>query len=46
MMLSSSQLSMDLIAEQLGYQSATAFSRFFKKYAGLSPAEYRHQTYY
>ena len=35
-MLSSSQLSMDLIAEQLGYQSATAFSRFFKKYAGLS----------
>lgn len=44
-LLNSSQLSMDIIAEQLGYQSATAFSRFFKKYAGLSPAEYRHQTH-
>ena len=42
MLLNGSQLPLDLIAEQLGYQSATAFSRFFKKYAGLSPADYRN----
>ncbi|WP_278355678.1 MULTISPECIES: AraC family transcriptional regulator [Idiomarina] len=45
MLLNGSQLPLDLIAEQLGYQSATAFSRFFKKYAGLSPADYR-QNYH
>ena len=41
MLLSSTELPLDLIAEQLGYQSATAFSRFFKRYAGLSASEYR-----
>lgn len=41
MLLSRTELSLDLIAEQLGYQSAAAFSRFFKRYAGCSPSQWR-----
>ncbi|WP_241970308.1 AraC family transcriptional regulator [Idiomarina seosinensis] len=40
-LLKNSDLPLELIAEQLGYQSATAFSRFFKKYANQSASEYR-----
>ncbi|MCA1767145.1 MAG: AraC family transcriptional regulator [Idiomarina sp.] len=40
-LLNGSHRPLDLIAEQLGYQSATAFSRFFKKNTGISPANYR-----
>ncbi|MCH8536994.1 MAG: AraC family transcriptional regulator [Alkalimonas sp.] len=36
-----SELSLELIAEQVGYQSATAFIRFFKQREQLSPGEYR-----
>jgi AraC-like DNA-binding protein len=42
-LLNSSQYPLDFIAEKLGYQSATAFSRFFKKYTGFSPADYRQK---
>lgn len=45
LLLNGSQLPLDLIAEQLGYQSATAFSRFFKKYEGLSPTDYRETSH-
>lgn len=41
MLLSNTELPLDLVAEQLGYQSATAFSRFFKRYAGISASQYR-----
>ena len=33
--------SLDRIAEQVGYQSATAFIRFFKQQHGISPGDYR-----
>ncbi|MDP4527684.1 AraC family transcriptional regulator [Alkalimonas delamerensis] len=36
-----SELSLELIAEQIGYQSATAFIRFFKQHETLSPGEFR-----
>ncbi len=42
-LLRSSTLPLELVAEQLGYQSANAFSRFFKKYAGVSASDYRQQ---
>ncbi|NQZ17417.1 MAG: AraC family transcriptional regulator [Idiomarina sp.] len=42
MLLSKTQLPLELVAEQLGYQSATAFNRFFKRYEGISASEYRH----
>ncbi|PHR95090.1 MAG: hypothetical protein COA80_11410 [Leeuwenhoekiella sp.] len=41
MLLKNTQLPLELIAEQLGYQSATAFSRFFKRYEGVSANSYR-----
>ncbi|MCK7458022.1 AraC family transcriptional regulator [Idiomarina aminovorans] len=41
MLLKNTQLPLELIAEQLGYQSATAFSRFFKRYEGVSASSYR-----
>lgn len=41
MLLKNTQLSLELIAEQLGYQSATAFSRFFKRYEGVPASSYR-----
>ncbi|RUO67133.1 AraC family transcriptional regulator [Idiomarina ramblicola] len=44
-LLNESQLALDLIADQLGYQSATAFSRFFKKNTGVSPANYRSKNH-
>lgn len=34
-------LQLETIATKLGYQSNTAFSRFFKKYMGISPSHYR-----
>lgn len=36
-----SEQSLELIAEQVGYQSATAFIRFFKQHETLSPGEFR-----
>ena len=33
--------SLDRIAEQVGYQSATAFIRFFKQQHGISPGDFR-----
>lgn len=44
MLLKSTQLPLELIAEQLGYQSATAFSRFFKRYEGVSASSYRNSS--
>ncbi|MCC5878850.1 MAG: AraC family transcriptional regulator [Idiomarina sp.] len=38
-----SPLNIDQIAEALGYQSATAFIRFFKQRAECSPGEYRQK---
>ncbi|MTJ00988.1 AraC family transcriptional regulator [Idiomarina piscisalsi] len=42
MLLTNTTLSLELIAEQLGYQSATAFSRFFKRYQGVSASHFRN----
>jgi len=41
-LLKNSDLPLDLVAEQLGYQSATAFNRFFKKYAGTTASNFRN----
>lgn len=38
-----SELSLDQIAEQVGYQSATAFIRFFKQHAGMAPGAFRER---
>lgn len=43
-LLHQTDLSIDVIAEQVGYQSATAFIRFFKQYHGDSPGNYRKQA--
>lgn len=36
-----SNMSIDLIAEQVGYQSLAAFSKVFKKIIGIGPGSYR-----
>lgn len=40
-LLKISQLSIDSIAQQLGYYDASVFRKAFKKYYGQSPSEYR-----
>lgn len=40
-LLKRSTLSLDQIAAQVGYQSSTAFGRFFKKYTGISANDFR-----
>lgn len=46
LLLSSSGLSLDDIAERLGYSTLTNFARAFRRWTGLSPLAYRrtHQT--
>lgn len=39
--LKHTDLSLELIAARIGYQSGTSFIRFFKQRIGLSPGEYR-----
>ncbi|EGN75927.1 DNA-binding domain-containing protein, AraC-type [Idiomarina sp. A28L] len=34
-------LPLEVIAEKIGYQSATAFIRFFKQFSGMSPGDFR-----
>jgi YesN/AraC family two-component response regulator len=43
-LLKEHQYSIEYISHYLGYNSATHFSRTFKKYYGLSPIEYRKQN--
>lgn len=43
LLLKGSDLSIEQVAQQLGYQSTTAFSRFIKRYTSLSASEYRQQ---
>lgn len=40
-MLENSDLMVKEIAEKVGYQEASYFTRVFKKNTGVSPAEYR-----
>ena len=40
-LLAESNLSLDALAEQLGYSSASNFVRMFKKYEGITPGAYR-----
>lgn len=40
-LLASTSLKMAVIAEQVGYASETAFSRAYKRWAGVAPAEWR-----
>jgi AraC-like DNA-binding protein len=42
-MLSTSSLKMAAIAEQVGYASETAFSRAYKRWAGVGPAAWRRR---
>ncbi|WP_409342384.1 helix-turn-helix domain-containing protein [Paenibacillus sp. MBLB4367] len=41
-LLNESQLSINQIAEQVGYANVTSFMRSFKKIHGLTPSEYRN----
>lgn len=43
-MLASGKFPLD-VAYELGFSDQSHFSRFFKKYTGLSPAAYRRQNY-
>ncbi len=40
-LLVSTKLSMEEIAEQIGYENAESFTRLFKRYMHLTPSEYR-----
>lgn len=41
--LKTTEMSIEVIAEKCGYQSASAFSKAFKRYAGSSPSDLRHR---
>lgn len=43
-LLADTMLSLDQVAERVGYDSAAAFSRVFKKHAGVAPGRWRHGT--
>ncbi|WP_417685882.1 AraC family transcriptional regulator [Pseudidiomarina gelatinasegens] len=43
-LLQQPNLQLDAIATKLGYQSSTAFSRFFKKYMGVTPSSFRQHN--
>ena len=40
-LLKKNDLKIEYIAELTGYNSSYSFTRFFKKYMGISPSEYR-----
>lgn len=42
-LLRSSLEPIDVVAQHLGYQSATAFGRFFKRYVGVTAKEFRER---
>jgi len=42
-LLENTEMSMAQVAEQVGIADQNYFSRFFKKYTGQSPREYRHK---
>lgn len=43
--LSKNDITVEKLAEQLGYQSAASFSRAFKRWYGVSPAQFRHDQH-
>lgn len=43
-LLLSTDISIALIASEVGYSDALGFSRMFKRYCGVSPSEYRHDS--
>lgn len=45
MLLESSRLTVDQIAEQIGYADATAFRRMMRKFAGGTPSKFRPSVY-
>lgn len=42
-MLETSRLAIEAIAEEIGYQDASFFSRLFRRKMGLTPAQYRRR---
>lgn len=44
-LLNFSQLSISQIADQLGFEDSSYFSRYFKKQVGLSPQDFKKQIY-
>lgn len=40
-MMESSELTLKVIAEEIGYKTMKSFERFFRKYEGVLPSEYR-----
>lgn len=45
-LLKNTQLSIELIAEQVGYQEATSFYKVFKKMTQLTPLQYRNSPHH
>lgn len=43
-LLETSEMSVEKISDSLGFSSAHSFRRMFKKYAGLSPREYKEKN--
>lgn len=43
-LLTSTQLTIQQISDQLGFRSQSLFGKFFKRVVGLSPREYRNQA--
>lgn len=43
-LLESSDISIDQVAEQCGYQRTNSFTRVFKRTYGISPRHYRQQV--
>ena len=43
-LIAHSDLRISDVARQVGFEDAAYFSRFFKKYTGMSPKEYELQT--
>ena len=44
-LLSSTDMSVAAIASQCGFSSQSYFSQSFKKYCGMTPAEYRKKSH-
>lgn len=42
-LLETSELTLDALAERVGYEDATFFSRLFRRSVGLTPAQYRRR---
>lgn len=45
-MLQSRELSVSQVSDELNFPNSSYFARYFRKYTGMSPLEYREQSFY